>query len=767
VTVTSTQPGAARPARHSRFSKEWLLRARPGDPAWARPALLALLVATALLYIAGLSRNGWANEFYAAAVQAGTKSWKAFFFGSVDSSNFITVDKTPASLWVMELSARIFGLNSWSLLVPQAVEGVATVGVLYTTVRRWFGPTAAIIAGTVLALSPVATLMFRFDNPDALLALVMTLAAYATTRAIESGRTRWLVLAGALLGLGYLTKMLQAFLVLPAFALAYLWAGQAKLGRRLWQLVAGGGALLAAAGWWIAVDALTPAADRPYVGGSTDNSILQLTFGYNGFGRITGNESGFGTGTGLGSGLGHGLTDAGPSGRGFGGATGITRLFQADMGGQITWLLPAALIGLAVMLWVSRRAARTDRTRAAALLWGGWLLTTGMVFSYMSGIIHPYYTTALAPAIGALVGIGATELWRIRRTWFARAVLAAALVVTGSWAWILLDRSPGWFPWLRVVIVIAAAGAVAVILAGPAVRARIVRGRAVLAAAPVSLALVAGLGGPLAYSVDTVATSQTGAIPSAGPTVAGSSGGPGSAAGKSPAGKFPVGEFPGGADIRPGGKLKLSPGEIGGAFGGNASVSHALTRLLETGASGYRWAAATISSTSAASLELSSDGVPVMAIGGFTGSDPAPSLAEFEKFVSAHEIHYFVSGGLGGGLGGLGLPGGTSGRSDATAREATKDGTGGFAVPGSAGGGSDDASQITSWVEAHFTAETVGGTTVYDLTSPKTASRSAPRPTARSAGRRPGARPTGACPGGACPGETVPASRLPAPAQSP
>ena len=207
MTATSARPGAGRPAGHSRSGrKERLLRARPGDPAWARPALLGLLAGTCLLYLAGLSRNGWGNEFYAAAVQAGTRSWKGFLFGSLDSSNFITVDKPAGFLWPMELSARIFGLNSWSLLIPQALEGVATVGMLYTTVRRWFGPPAALIAGAVVALTPVATLMFRFDNPDALLALVITLAAYATTRAIESGRTRWLALAGAFVGLGFLAK---------------------------------------------------------------------------------------------------------------------------------------------------------------------------------------------------------------------------------------------------------------------------------------------------------------------------------------------------------------------------------------------------------------------------------------------------------------------------------------------------------------------------------------------------------------------------------
>ena len=284
------------------------------DPRWARPALLALLLATAVLYLAGLSRSGYANEFYAAAVQAGTKSWKAFLFGSLDSSNFITVDKTPASLWVMELSGRIFGFSSWSLLVPQALEGVAAVGVLYAAVRRWFGGPAALIAGAVLALTPVATLMFRFDNPDALLVLVMTLAGYTITRAIESGRTRWILLTGALLGLGYLTKMLQAFLILPAFALVYLWAGQPALGKRIWQLLAGAGALVVAAGWWVVIDLLTPAADRPYVGGSTDNNILQLTFGYNGLGRLDGTENSPGGGSGAARRLGEGVARLGGTG---------------------------------------------------------------------------------------------------------------------------------------------------------------------------------------------------------------------------------------------------------------------------------------------------------------------------------------------------------------------------------------------------------------------------------------------------------------------
>ena len=695
VTTPPTRPGKAAapegPAGRGRLGR--LLRGSERDPRWARPALFALLALTALLYMVGLSRNGWANDFYAAAVQAGTKSWKAFFFGSSDASNFITVDKTPAFLWVMDISARIFGLSYWSVLVPQALEGVATVAALYATVRRWFGPAAGILAGVAMALTPVATLMFRFNNPDALLTLLLTLAAYAVTRAIEAGKTRWLVLAGALLGFGFLAKMLQAFLVLPGFALAYLVAGPRGLARRTLQVLAGGAAMLVAAGWWVAAVLLTPAADRPYIGGSTNNNILGLTFGYNGFGRLDGNETGS---VGFG---GHGVAATG-------GSSGLTRLFASDMGGQIGWLLPAALIALAALLWGTRRAPRTDRIRAAALVWGGWLLVTGVVFSYMAGIIHSYYTVALAPAIAALVGIGAVQLWRVRngwrgheRSWFGRGTLAAGIVVTTVWSYVLLDRSPAWYPWLRVVVLLAGLGAAATLVAGYSLESTAVTpwGRAVLVLAPVSLAVVAALAGPVAYSLDTAAASHTGALPTAGPTVT-SFGGPGAAGapGGFPRGGgfgrrgvghggFGHGGFPGGFRGRShggfGGRGAGGGGGGGGGLAGNTQVSSALTALLTDGASGYRWTAATVSSDSAAPLQLAS-AEPVMSIGGFNGTDPAPTLAQFEKYVADHDIHYFVG-----------------------------------ANSDSFGGGSGDAAQITSWVEAHFHAETVGGETVYDLSS--------------------------------------------------
>jgi 4-amino-4-deoxy-L-arabinose transferase-like glycosyltransferase len=688
------------------------------DPRWARPGLIGLLAVTLALYLWDLDRNGYANDFYAAAVQAGTKSWKAFFFGSFDTSNFITVDKTPASLWVMELSGRIFGFSSWSMLAPQALEGVASVWILYAAVKRWFGPAAGLLAGAVLALTPVAALMFRFNNPDALLVLLMTAAGYAVTRALERDRTRWLMLAGVLLGFAFLAKMMQAFLVLPGFGLAYLWAGPARLRRRLWQLLAALGGVIAGAGWWVLIAELTPAADRPYFGGSTNNNILELALGYNGLGRLDGTETGS-------IGWNSSSAGGGPAGRAFGGATGVFRLFSSEFGGQIAWLLPAALLSLAGLLWVSRRAARTDRARAFALMWGGWLTVTGVTFSFMQGIIHPYYMVALAPAIAALAGVGALSLWQPRLGWLGRGTAAAGVAGTAILAYILLDRTPAWQPWLRTLIVLAGVVAAAGILVQPVLRrapeavglpgltARPGPFRA-LALAPACLALIAGLAGPLAYTIQTVGTTYTGSLPSAGPATTGAfgNGGPGGQRGGAPAGGgFPgrtgtgtgTGAGTGGAGFPgvgtgagagagfPGAVPGSRTGRAGGAGGfggpgglsGNTQLSSALVKLLSQDAAKYKWIAATEGTQAAAPIELATGGDAVLAIGGFNGTDPAPTLAQFEAMVAKHEIHYYVGAGR------------------------------------SSFGGGTGSSAIESWVAAHFKSQTVGGTTVYDLTQEK------------------------------------------------
>ncbi len=700
MTTTLDRPaelhGGAPSGGSARLRRLW--RGSDARAAWERPALLTLLAATAVLYLWNLSASGYGNSFYAAAVQAGTRSWKAFFFGSSDASNFITVDKPPASLWVMELSARIFGLNSWSLLVPQALEGVATVGLLYAAIRRWFSAPAALIAGATAALTPVAVLMFKFDNPDALLVLLLTGSAYALLRAVESGRTRWLVLAATLLGTGFLTKSLQAFLVLPVYGLVYLVCGPHAVGKRVRQLAWGLLALLVASGWWVLATILTPAADRPYIGGSQDNSVLNLVFGYNGFGRLTGNENGSVVGGG----------QQGSSG--MWGATGFGRMFNSTFGGQASWLIPSALVLLVFALWLTRRGARTDLQRASLLVWGGWLLVTGLTFSLASGIIHPYYTVALVPAIGALVGAGAHVVWAHRSDVVARVGLAGALVAAGLWSYVLLDRTADWLPWLRVMVIVATFGSAVLLLGLPRIAGRV----AVVVA---GVGLVGALAGSTAYALDTTRVGHTSAIPSAGPAGQGSAfGGPGGRAfggarggggfgppgttgtGTTGTGGTGTGIGTGGAGGPGFGGQTGTQGATGtrGGFGGaggllgGSTSNAALTAALKANASAYTWVAATVGSNTASGYQLAS-GDPVMAIGGFNGTDPAPSLAQFEKWVAAGKIHYFIPGG--------GMFGGN-------------------------GSTSSVGSQITTWVEAHYASTTVGGTTVYDLTAASSTSSS-------------------------------------------
>jgi 4-amino-4-deoxy-L-arabinose transferase-like glycosyltransferase len=675
----------AKPAAPSRVRR--FVRGREEDPTWVRPTLLALLMGTAVLYLWGLGASGYANGFYSAAVEAGTKSWKAMFFGSFDSSNFITVDKPPAALWVMDISARIFGVNAWSILVPQALEGVAAVGVLYATVRRRFSPQAALIAGLVLATTPVATEMFRFNNPDALLVLLLVGSAYTLVRAVEDGRTRWLVWTGALVGTAFLAKMMQAFVVLPGFALVYLFAAPVPFMKRVKQVALGGVAAIVGAGWWVAIVTAIPASARPYIGGSQHNSILELIFGYNGFGRLTGQETGS---------VG-GATNA----TGRWGPTGITRMFNGDFGGQISWLLPAALILLVAMLWLSRRAPRTNGQRAQVLIWGSWLVVTGLTFSLAAGIIHPYYTVALAPAIAALVGIGATALWRHRRTAQARGTLATTMLVTTWWSDKLLARTPTWHPGLRVAVVVTGLVATGAILALPWLETRSRSFSAPrVAAAVAAIAIVSAIAGPAAYALDTAATPHSGAIPTAGPAGQGGFGGRGGGPAGGPAGGPPAfarqgtgttlgpGQGgPGGFGGPPTGGFQGGPGGRAGGLGGlldTATPSSALVTALKQNASSYTWVAAAVGANSAAGVQIAS-GEPIMAIGGFNGTDPTPTLAAFQKLVSAGKIHYFLAGGFGGG--------------------------------GPGGAASNTSQSIASWVESNFTSTTIGGVTVYDLTA--------------------------------------------------
>ena len=405
-----------------------------------------MLGGTAIAYLWNVTVNGTGNAFYAAAVWSATRSWKALLFGSLDPNNLITVDKPPVSQWVMGLSARLFGFGSAAELVPQALIGVATVAVLYGAVRRLAGPGAGLLAGACLALMPVAALMFRFDKPDPVMVLLMTAAVYALVRALPAASTRWLVLGGIALGFAFLAKMLEALMVAPALCVTYFVAAPTPIRRRIVQLAAALAALVVSSGWYVALTMLWPASSRPYMAGSTNNSFMNLVLGYNGFGRV----------------LGHRPHWSGPVHHGV--PPGPSRLFTGEFGAEVSWLLPTALLALILLVAARWHAPRTDPIRAAALLFGLWLIIDGGVLSSMTGIVIPYYTLSIAPAVAALAAIGACEMWQTRDTVFGRTGLATLVFVSGFWGFWLLHRDESWLPPLRWILLAVSVSAAAALM---------------------------------------------------------------------------------------------------------------------------------------------------------------------------------------------------------------------------------------------------------------------------------------------------------------
>jgi 4-amino-4-deoxy-L-arabinose transferase-like glycosyltransferase len=629
-----------------------IMGTRTDEAAWVAPAMLGVVGLAAILYLVNLTVSGYANTYYSAAALAGSQSWSAWFFGSLDSANFITVDKPPLGTMLIGLSVRLLGLSSWSILLPEALAGIGTVILLMATVRRTFGPAAAVIAGLVSALTPAAVLIFRYDNPDALLTLLLVAAAYAFVRSLERGSLRWVATAAILVGFGFLTKYLQAWFVLPAFALTWLVAAPGPLGRRIVGLAVAFVAVLFASGWWVAVMELIPAANRAYIGGSDTNSVIELLLGYDGLGRIFGQGGGAGPGGG---------------GGGFSGTPGPLRLFNAELGGQVAWLLPLALVSIGIGLVARRRHARTDAKRAAYLMWGLWLVIHAVVFSFMSGIIHSYYAVAMAPAIGALVGGGLVELWRVReRVRWGGIALAVAVAGSAILAWRLLERTPAFAPGLGLAIV-ALSIPVAVVLVSPA---RLIGRRAALVAAGLGLALM--LAGPAAYAADTMQTAYSGGDPSAGPVAI-------DATGRGGLGGRNGGSAGGFGGVTNGGADDANPAGTADDGGGSSQADSALVEYLVANRGGATWILAVNGANEAGSIELAS-GLPVMAMGGFSGGDPAPTLAQLQAYVASAQLRYILVG--------------SSGR----------------------GGPNGASSDITSWVTTNGTVvESVGNGTLYDL----------------------------------------------------
>ncbi|OXY89581.1 ArnT family glycosyltransferase [Streptomyces diastatochromogenes] len=706
TTVTAGPPAAAVPA---------------AAPRWSLPALIAIMILAAVLYSWNLSGSSL-NSFYSAAVLSGTQSWKAWFFGSLDAGNFLTVDKPPLALMVMGLSCRVFGFGTWQMMAPMIVAALATIWILHTSVKRVWGHAAAALAALVLALTPITVAINRDNNPDTLLVLLMVGGAALALRAVTGGRLLPLLGSAVCFGLAFNTKMLQGYIALPAVFAVYLYAARLPLVKRIVNLALAAVALAVSSFWWAAAVSLVPASERPYIGGSTDGTAWNLIMGYNGLGRVLGGEGNGGGG--------------GGGGGGFSGSAGLGRMFNDILGGQISWLLPFSAVALVAGLILCGRAPRTDLTRAALVLWGGWTVLHFLTFSMAEGTMHPYYTTALAPGIAVLCGGGGVMLLRAFRddkrwAW----VLPAALAVTGIWAIVLLRRASGWNTWLWPVIgVVMAAAIVGLFVFRDGNRVR-------LLAASLAAAVVAAVAGPAAYAWSVPAGSGGGRMggtnPTAGPsTGSGFGGGPGGgdrggfggAAGGPGNGELPGGTqqggqagggFPGGGNGElpgapsgqngqtgeapggngqmggtppggtgtnggtaeggtrqgglPGGNGDFGGGGMGGGPGGGmGGADSELISYLKKHQDGAKWLLAVSNSQSAAQIELSSN-VPVISMWGFTGTDNAMTVAKLKELVKKGELHY-IQIGSGGGMG------------------------------GGPGGGNSLSTEVSNWVKKHGTA---------------------------------------------------------------
>jgi 4-amino-4-deoxy-L-arabinose transferase-like glycosyltransferase len=650
----------------------------------ALPELLALVSATAVLNLWNLSINGWANTYYAAAVKSMSTSWHDFLFASMDKSGLMTVDKPPLALWIQALSVRVFGFHPLSILVPQALMGVAAVALLYDLVRRRFGRSAGFVAGVALATTPIIVAVSRHNNPDELLILCTVAAIWFALRALDTGRTRWLVLCGVCIGLGFETKMGAALLVVPAIVAAYMWVGPGGRLRAVSQLLAGGAALAVVGLAWPLLVTLTPAADRPWISGTSDNSIWSLIFGYNGLGRVAGQAGGpqaFGGG-------------GGGAGSVFGGATGPLRLLQSGLGDQAGWLLGSALVAAVALLAVSR-LRRSDTRTGFVIAIGGALLTAAVVFSFASGIFHPYYVSYLAPFIAALIGAGAAQALAPGR---AGRVIAPAVIAGGAITeLIVLNELGGQLAW-AIPVVIAIGGAGAIVLA-TALSPR-TRGIAL------AVALAALAAAPATWAAETLGHATSGTFPTGGPasaSIGGPGGGSGGAGGfgrgrgarfggpggagarafsggggsrggfsprgsKNPprpggAGAAPGGAgFPGVAGAAPGGAgfpgvTGTAPGGAGfpaagaaNGFGGDSAGLTAAIRYARTHGGGTIG----VESQSSAATPILSDDANIAGLGGFSGRESSVTASWIAQEVRAGHLRWIITGDSG-----FGAPGDT------------------------------------------------------------------------------------------------------------
>jgi 4-amino-4-deoxy-L-arabinose transferase-like glycosyltransferase len=629
----------------------------PGSGAWARarsltlarvaPELIVLVAASATLNFWNLGVNRWANTYYSAAVRSMSTSWHNFLFASLDPSGVMSVDKPPLALWIEALSVRVFGYHPLSILVPEAVIGVATVALIYDLVRRLFGRLAGFVAGVALATTPITVAMSRHNNPDALLALCCVAALWFFVRAIEDGRTRWIVLSGVMVGLGFETKMGIALVVVPGIVLSWLWLRPRGWRRAIDQLIAGGIAMLVVGGAWPLLVQLTPAADRPWIAGTSNNNILSLIFGYNGLGRVAGQNGGPPSAGahalgGAATFVGGAIAPAGTTNGVFAGATGPFRLLNFALGGQAGWLLGVAIVGGLVII-ASTRLRRGEPRSAWIVAVGGSFLATAVIFSVAQGIFHPYYVSLLAPFSAALVGAGLGGLMsgRLRPARSASLVIAAGvaceIVVLGDYSRQLT--------WIEPLVTAVGGAACLVLITISDSRVRVLA---------ISAALAALLVAPSIWAADTLGYATQSTFPAGGPAKDNAA----VMSFRQPLGIGSGGRFVGGGAAASGGVASLfgngsGPGQgFAGppqGFAGSAPGAVKDTQLDAIIVFVKRHGGGTIavSSQSNAAYAIIHQDYDVAGIGGFSGRESDPTISWFASEVGDGRIRWVYNEGTG------------------------------------------------------------------------------------------------------------------------
>ena len=625
---------------------------------WQRLALGGIIVISLFMNFFELGQNGFGNLYYAAGIRSMLDSWHNFFFVSFDPGGFVTLDKPPLGFWLQVLSAKIFGFTPFSVYLPQALSGVLSVALLYHLVRRHFGVVAGLLAALALALSPISIVTNRNNTIDSTLALVLLLGAWAVLRAAETGRLRWLLLCAVTVGIGFNIKMLEAYLVVPAFGLLYLLAAPNSIWKRIWHLALAGIVLIIISlSWALAVD-LTPASQRPYVDSTQNNSEISLALGYNGINRLFG-QLGMGPGgppnrnagrpgqspnpneippslQQPSQGAGQPGGSGGPGGNGPGGPggpggsnglfdTGIPgplRLFNQPLGGQIVWLLPLAILGMLALAWQRRPRLQIDRQQQSLVLWGTWLLTMGIFFS-VAGFFHQYYLTEMAPAIAALFGIGIVIMWHDYRLPSWRGwLLPLALIATGLEQIHILSSYPSWSLWLTPATAILCTGGATVLIVLRIIQPiELSRDQRNFLISVLSIAILGLMITPTIWAAIPVIQNTQAQLPVAGPAQQGDFGNPGG-----PPVNGNLGSPNGGPPLG-------SPGE--------ASANMMLIKYLEAHQGNAKFLVATTSSMQADGIILATN-KPVMSLGGFSGSDPILTTSQLETLIHQGTIRYFL-----------------------------------------------------------------------------------------------------------------------------